>query len=237
MRRHAVLLVMGLTGCHLLAGFDEIDPTPAPTQSPMVSGTGASMGGAGGASMGGGGAGAAPNAKRVFVTSEEFYGDMVPASPGAGGGPTCSGVDLTPIDEICDGLAADAGLGGRWRAYIGTPAENAIDRIVGDGPWVNVPAPGNAPVVVFNEKSALAAGALATPLERDENGALVIGGTPVWTGITPGATRSDWHCGCFAENDFALLGYTGSVAATGSAWHANGNMNCDQRCRLYCFEQ
>ena len=67
--------------------------------------------------------------RRVFVTSTT-------SGPDLGG--------LAGADTVCNTLAADAGLGGAWVAWLSTQSVNAEDRLTpGSGPFVRAAgAPG-----------------------------------------------------------------------------------------------
>jgi hypothetical protein len=62
----------------------------------------------------------APPGRRVFITSDFFFGNLVAAAPGAADG-------LAAGDRLCNEVAARASLGGSWRAWLSSDTIDAID--------------------------------------------------------------------------------------------------------------
>lgn len=154
----------------------------------------------------------------VFVTSTTTTGDL----DGAVG-----------ADDLCDAAASDAGLGGSFRAWVSTSNEDAIDRVIGVGPWLDVDG-----ATIFGGRTDLA-GTPQTGLWLDENGAFVASEN-VWTGTTFDGTYDelDGACGNWVSGAMEELGAIGQVGRSdGSAWTDFSATTCDQRAHLICFGQ
>src|SRR4051794_29892575 len=66
-------------------------------------------------------------ALRVFITRTGYTGDLKGQSGATSG--------TSGADSLCYAAASAAGLGGEWRAWVSERYEDAIDRIVDEGPW------------------------------------------------------------------------------------------------------
>jgi len=170
---------------------------------------------------------------RVFVSSTEF------ASGDLGG---LAGADMT-----CNNLAAAAGLGGNWVAWLSTSTENAVDRLTpGSGPFVRASATGT---VIANDIIELTSGTLQTRIGFDELGADVGSGL-VWTGTAPDGTveRSSFctfgppatlnPCACDAWTaPTGASGNVGGASFVSDRWTRAGLLNCSNpSSQVYCFE-
>ena len=74
--------------------------------------------------------------RRAFVTSVAGNGNLFSGSwPGASGA-----TSLDRADSVCRARATAGGLPNAttYRAWLSTPAVSAIDRVLGDGPWLNL---------------------------------------------------------------------------------------------------
>jgi hypothetical protein len=157
--------------------------------------------------------------KRVFVTQHNY--------PVAFGG-------LQFADTACNTSAQSRNLGGTWVAWLSTPTTNAIDRVVGAGPWYLV----DQKTRVFNDRTNLAATPLA-PIDEDETGALLTGN--VWTGTDVGGhaflTR-DESCNGWTSTNLNDAGSYGDSSANDRVWTVKANIGCDtmMQASLYCFE-
>lgn len=163
--------------------------------------------------------GAGPNEskaslKRVFVTSSKYMGDL--------GG-------LEGADEKCRAAADAASLGGTWTAWLSTSAVDAIDRIVGDGPWGLV----DRKTKVFNNRANLTTTSIHA-LDQDEWGRYV----PLaraWAGTDHGrataATCSNWTTSEFSPWDEG-------TTVNGMDWNTSLNpAGCSQKNPIVCFER
>ncbi len=145
--------------------------------------------------------------KRIFETSQAFSGNLIAEA----GDPTLDGP--AAADLLCNRAATSGGLGGTWTAWIsvgdgtniGLDPTNpgfdlqgynhaayniaAIDRIAGEGPWVNTDAQGSS--AVFESRAALVAGDMSDIL-YDELGRPA--GYFAWTGTTNGGQPTSNDC-------------------------------------------
>ncbi len=169
-------------------------------------------------------------AKRAFVTSSTFTGDLASALE----------TDLTSAaaaDALCQAAADAALLGGTFQALIESPTEHAIARLASDGPWVTVKGQR-----VFNNKANLSTKPLVA-LDVDENGASVYG--EAWTGIGDRPAANDQYasyayCSDWSGSGSATVGNIGSMDQTwrsmtdSDGW---GRRTCSTKAHLYCFEK
>lgn len=196
-------------------------------------------------------AGAPP--RRVFVTRTAYSGDLKSAGAAADG--------LAGADALCAIAAQSTSLGGTWRAWLSTTTVKAQDRIVGDGPWVDLK--GN---VVFNNKANFFTGPLRR-IEYDERGDTTVvrfttgetQGVTVWSGTTSNLTVTrasfgamemltclDWttddrlEMGGFGTSDNSDNGWTEFMTGfvpEGAVGHEEGAAQCNSKGHLLCFEE
>jgi len=187
---------------------------------------GATTGGSGGQAGGAAGStGDASAAKRVFVTSQRYYGDLKTQGNANSG--------LLGGNALCAELAKTAGLGdGPWVAWLSAGNVGAYDRITGNGPWERVDG-----VPVFTDRAALK-GAPQNPISVNEKGLDVSSALEVWTGTDYGGTPagvqhcSSWNGGTASFGQFGLLDQKDAKWTNGGIPDA-----CDvNQHRLYCFE-
>lgn len=159
--------------------------------------------------------------KLVFLTSVARQGDL--------GGRTG--------DQFCSDLISSGTLGGSWRAWISTSTEQAIDHVLGAGPWYTTSGK-----LAFPDRAALA----TTPLveiDHDEKGEPLLMNITVWTGTNTGGTRSAHNCLDWTTIMPTSQGSTGTVRRTpnptASIWTQEGlnRSDCNGEAHLYCFEQ
>jgi len=169
----------------------------------------------------------APKPKRVFVSSGVFTGDLKTAGAGASG--------PEGADKLCNGLASTATLGGTWKAWISTASAKASSRLVDVGGWHLVTPDGSVGALVFSNLAATAS-ASAVAIDRNENGADVGMGYPVWTGTRangdPGDTCTDW-----TSEAPAASGTRGASNGTVVWTENNASAPCNDKKAIYCFEQ
>ena len=166
-------------------------------------------------------AGACITARLAFLSSVTF--SQATQLGGVAGG-----------DTTCGNLAADAGLGGTWRAWLGgSPDAGVTVRFTRSTvPWV-LPA---SKAVVANDWNDLVDGTIVNAISRNERGVL-LGTSGVWTGTDPTGAPAN-HCGNWLVN--SAQGTFGNSGVTSSAWTVvNNNAPCSGtgNYRLYCFEQ
>lgn len=183
-----------------------------------TSGAGIVGGGAGSSSRGGAGS----TVKRVFVSSSTSTGDFKAF------GDTTDGNGLNGANAFCAQAAADAGLGGRWVAWLSVTGNDALNRIVDVAPWYLV----DETTRVFDTHAQLASQA-NVPVNMDENGDTVSG--RAWTGTTLLGTAHSARCDEW-KNDGTQLGAWGDI---GNAfdWSYKNTDWCSTTAHLYCFEQ
>lgn len=207
------------------------------TGGAMGGGSGGGVTGGGGGTTGGGGgdggvssdggvdggvdAGMPSANPRVFVTSASFSGDLV--TPGRSTNPRLA------TDTLCNDAAADAGLGGVWRAMVAVGGMNAFLRLEAGAPYRLV----GTGVEVFRTAQKLNA-APEVPIDRNEFGT-VVPGSSVWTatnalGLDNGVSCDGWTIGNLTAN-----GYVGATDDR-TRWSTFGPQDCQTPARLYCFE-
>ena len=159
--------------------------------------------------------------KRLFLTSETYDG------AGAGGG-----------DQSCINLAADAGLGGTWAAWLskGLGAEkSAAGRMAWKGPWYDLTRKNI--VIAAPDQDGGAFPAPTRPIAWTQTGDTLTT-AHVWTGTTAdGTTAAGSLCGTWSDNSATKFGVFG-VLDIGPSWtRATGADPCSSSNHLYCFEQ
>lgn len=176
---------------------------------------------------------AAAPVKRVFVTEEQVSGIFGNDIPG--------GNNLEEANDLCTASATKAGLTGAWKAWLSTSNIDAIDNVLGAGPWHDTR--GN---VVFPDRASLLTGPAAGGIRFTAAGELlsdVTGVTfsKVWTGTgvdgrekppTGSRTCYDWY------GEGTGYGLDGNPYASGPEWTDSAGVPCTTPYHhLYCFEQ
>lgn len=156
--------------------------------------------------------------RTVFVTSGPYGGNL--------GG-------LTGADQRCADHASDAGLGGKYLAWLADATKGPSDRFTRDSAGYLLPDGGGLVAAGWTD---LVDGTLQRRINVDEKGAL--GQDPVWTNVAADG-RPDGKTSC--SNWTSSEAGTGSIGSTGALekeWTTQGLMNpCFNVFRLYCFEQ
>lgn len=165
--------------------------------------------------------------KLVFATSVEYTGDLRSEGDGVDG--------LDGADRLCQLHAAAGRLPGVFKAWLSTPTEDAIDRIVGEGPWLNMFGD-----VVFPNRATLQ----TTPLNAvffDENGDEAYG---LWTGTAVGGELADEvikgytsHCHSWTSASGNAGGSTGSPDFANEYWTEFDWNVCEFTESVLCFQQ
>lgn len=162
--------------------------------------------------------GACIDARRVFVTSETYAGDM-------GGLQGLEGADLR-----CQELADSMDLGGTFRAYLVDGTVDLAERLVAASvPYVRLDG-----IVVATNWQDLAERGLLAPIFIDElrerHDAMF---ERAWTGLDQ---MLDADCASWTSPKLGL-GSVGTVAANDASWRSNGfQQPCSIVARLYCIE-
>jgi hypothetical protein len=160
---------------------------------------------------------------RAFVTSVRGTGKL-------GGWAEASGTTgLAAGDAICQKLAANAGLGGTFKALLSSDTVDAKDRIATDGPWTRVDK-----VLVAENKSALFDGNVNAPIDLTETGASV--STNVWTGSNADGTTYSKTCSDWKDESAAQDGRYGIAGDAASTWLSIDSDPCASTFSLYCLE-
>lgn len=163
--------------------------------------------------------------KRVFVTSRRYPSDF--GNQRLAGG-------LVSFDLQCGALAHSAGLGGHWVAWMSSSQENAVDRLIGGGPFKRLDG-----IVVADSIADLTDGSLYAPISIDERGVLVDENTEVWTGtdenglLIPGKMCDDWTA-ANGDVEEGQLGLSNQANVEWSNWFP---VFCNGLSRIYCIEQ
>jgi hypothetical protein len=158
------------------------------------------------------GLGLPDGAKRVFVTKNQYSGNM-------NGNP----------DGVCQIAADSASLGGQWKAWASQAGNNAINKITGEGSWFDLTGK-----KIFANHAALELFPGAA-LKIDETGNEVFGGD-VWTGTSLGGklARSCLNWTSALDTEPGTAGFIGRLD---SFWTETSNTQlCVNSAHLYCFE-
>jgi hypothetical protein len=161
--------------------------------------------------------------KRVFLTSTEYRGDLRGAANAATG--------TAGADALCNLVAQAEGLSGQWTAWLSDSTTNAIDRIVGDGPWHRMDGQ-----LAFANRANLQTGA-RVPISIDEKGQSWtnqrIHGT--WTGTAQTGVKTAARCNDWTSSAMAVQGTVGDLTSA-KRWSADALDVCSYPHHLYCFE-
>lgn len=179
-------------------------------------GSGGSGGGSGAGGAGGsGGAGSEGPFNYAFVTSTTHTGNL--------GG-------LSGADEICNQLAADAGLPGTYVAWLSDSSTNAIDRLGNANGWLRTDGR-----IFARSREALAnPKQIVHPLILDENQEPV--DSYVFTGTEKDGTRSENSCSDWtseASDEGAVM--VGKTAYVGDQWTGPLTVWCSMAHPIYCL--
>lgn len=172
-------------------------------------------------------------AKKVFVTSQGFTGNL--------GG-------LSGADAICQTEAVTAGLPGTFKAWLSDNNTAVADRLTHlPFPYQRV----DGTIVAYNWDDLLD-GYIENPINLDASGNTVSGF--VWTGSDRDGTKATYYLGDYPDGyeldltcdewtmetaSFHYLGHTGNindVTAWGDWWQGDGS-SCTSQLGLYCIEQ
>lgn len=153
---------------------------------------------------------------RVFLTSEEYSGDL----GGLAGG-----------DEKCQALADAANLGGQFKAWLRDSKIDIADRLPhSSGPYRLL----NGTTVADNWQGL---GNVKAAIKVDESATVLSSSyVRVWTGVNPGLPEVN-QCNDWSSDDSALDRGFIAIVGSGIAWQSSSAMECQNgRARLYCFE-
>lgn len=168
-----------------------------------------------------------PGRKRMFVTTQQFTGNLKAAGGGVDG--------LQGGDAICNREAGEARLSGTFRAWLSTSTVAAKDRVAAVGPWFLVDgteafpsaSPVDGPRWFPNVTAA---------------GKVLFNFDEAWTGTASDGKRSPDGSACrdWTSDAVGDLGGVGAISSS-SEWTAKviapTTEACNASAHIYCFEQ
>jgi hypothetical protein len=172
-------------------------------------------------------------ARLAFVTSATGSGYFAewPQSGGAAGVPGA--------DQICRTLANDADLPlpDTYKAWLSTPAADAIDRFIHDGAWFRTDG-----AAVAASKADLIDGVIGAPLQITERAEPTLFSTP-WTGTQRNGRLGSAHCTSWTAPTgrpegnigFGNFGQNFAADAYWSYFEFGSASYCQDSQPLYCF--
>ena len=164
-------------------------------------------------------------AKVIFASSDDTFTGNLGGVAGA--------------DATCNTLAANAGLSGNFKAWLGTFGSSPLSHFT----HTSVPYVLTDGTQVARDFFQLISGVLENHIDLDENGDPADGDF-VWTGVEhdgrvnpSNETCLSWTIGNTSESGrFGRTGDVGSQFLPGE-WTFIGNGPCNLLRRIYCFEQ
>jgi len=163
-----------------------------------------------------GGSGEEQAGQLVFLSGIDYLGGGLRGPAGA--------------DALCQLEADAAGFPGTFRAWVSDGQNDAIDRITGPGPWVDLSGE-----VVFQNATGLQV-APSVPIAVQPSGQSVsdVDDVAVWTGTRLGGTADLATCtGWLGQVGDGTIG---RPVGNDSDWTESGDDSCQAFHRLYCFE-
>jgi hypothetical protein len=135
-------------------------------------------------------------------------------------------------NALCNSLAATAGLGGTFKAWLSDGATSPSTTFTQSiGAYVRVDG-----VVIATNWTDLTDDALAASLNVDEFGTEKV--TFAWTGTSgAGAPGQFGNCLGWTSDSSSEWGQDGAPTLSGVAWTALGAATCHSLLPIYCFEQ
>ncbi len=165
--------------------------------------------------------------RRVFVTSETYKGDLLPAIDNKTG--------LALADAHCQALAS-AKLSGNFKAWLsddtGSPSTRFDTNFTGAYQLVDGTS------IVSGGWAELTSGNLKHAIDRDEQNNVLDEATP-WSNTTSDGTKvtmDEASCMNWTSKLLAVSGRVGDSSAMDAAWSDAGAIPCSVPLPLYCFE-
>ena len=155
------------------------------------------------------------NARRVFVTVNEYPGDLA---------------GLEGADVLCNFEAQGAGLPEVYAAVLSTNAVDARDRLV-DGTFIQA----TSLEVIATSVDDLIDGALSAAPSLGPSGEDRAAAS-VWTGSTATGTVADDTCSGWSSSNSIFSGAFGAAGSTDGGWLAADVGLCITRRAIYCVE-
>jgi hypothetical protein len=155
--------------------------------------------------------------RAVFVSSVTYSSDL--------GG-------LAGADAKCNALAAAAGLGGTYLAWLSDGVDSPDTRFAKIGPYVTVLSD-----VIAVDWDDLTDGDIGTQIRYSEIGSSI--SDQVFTNVATDGTTQDAtdHCQGWTSADSGDSGNYGNTVSTQFGWTNSGTIACGSMERIYCFEQ
>lgn len=168
-------------------------------------------------------------AKRMFLTSETYTGDLrLPfADTGTEG-----------ASYLCNMHAELSGLGGTWTAWISDGDNTVMSRLEDVSPWYLT----DGRTVAISSMTRLFIHGLDNPVDRDEYGRYILRDQRrFWSATNRYGEAVSQHCNGWSSSGWGVSGRVGSMdpseIATPEGWTVNRAMRCEARLRLLCIEQ
>lgn len=161
--------------------------------------------------------------KLVFVTTEGFLANLV--YEGKDPNP------LTAADNLCNRVALRLAPRphGTFHAWLSTSKVDAIDHLVGNGPWFTYSGE-----LAFTDKASIPSGPKSLVWEGEGGNGIDLGNVGTGTFETgkkaPNLNCSDW------TDSSSLSFYRYGVTNPGTSWTSQGTRDCSSSIHLYCFE-
>ena len=231
----AMLAMLAATtaGCFALFGLDGYGPAAAPEEA------GVGDGASGEAAP----ADAGPPPKVVFVTSELF---AIDAADGIA-------ATVTSGHERCSELAKQAGLSGTFKAWLSTSEaapSTEFAALQPDGGDVHPLVTPRGVLVAASYAELADSGPRVAIAETESRSLLTDGGARwgenpclppylVWTGTSSAGTQEPTHKNCadWRATGSSQSARVGRIEKHPTSWTDACELPCNQRARLYCFEQ
>lgn len=168
-------------------------------------------------------AGATP--KLVFVTWSGYLGNLKYEGKANTG--------LEGADNLCNRSANVLGAAhphGKFQAWLSTSTVDAIDHIVGNGPWYTYSG-----ALAFANKAAIPNGPLAQINESENGNGIDLGVVGTGTFIN-GRKDSALNCADWTDSS-SIYSFRYGVPNGGTTnWTSQGTRDCSGSVHLYCFE-
>lgn len=134
-------------------------------------------------------------------------------------------------DNLCQTAAADASLGGTFKAWLSTNSTDAIDRMADVGPWYRLDGS-----KAFETRASITQDGPLVAIDVDENGDP--SAANVWTGTQTTGDSASYRCDEWTSSSPGKEGIIGESSSSSPAnWTVATSNPCTYQNALYCFEQ
>ncbi|MBI2664249.1 IPT/TIG domain-containing protein [Candidatus Woesearchaeota archaeon] len=168
-------------------------------------------------------------AAAVFITSQQYSGDLVTAAKAID--PQFAGNGLAAGSLICQNEAGAENIGGRWAAWLSDSFVSAKDRI-SSRPYHKMDA---ATTKVADNLNDLTDGAISSEIDYHANGEIALGTINAFTATEGSGTANSNNCNDWIDSTASYSGVYGILSTTES-WTNSAAGTCDTARRLYCFQ-